>query len=158
MPLLLPPPYPHPSAISLLNTRTFCAPKSVYFNVMSSCLYSTKQIYYLSLTPSSLEMKPRLKTVCLRSGIVFGSRAFFFCLNYTLYTPWCSSITLGVMGFRQWENWLKLLLTPVVSPVDWLAIQQSPQEYRTPGPESPGRKERGRTGWRMWSRKTTNLC
>jgi len=31
----------------------------------------------------------------------------------------------------------------VVFPVDWLAIQQSPQEYRTPDPKSPAGKEGG---------------
>ena len=34
----------------------------------------------------------------------------------------------------------------MVSPVDWLVIQQSPQEYRTSDPESPGEKEGKKEG------------
>lgn len=62
-----------------------------------------------------------------------------------LLAQWAKShLESGVL--RQWENWLKVLLTPVVSPVDWLVIQQSPRECRMSDPRSPGREEGRKEG------------
>lgn len=50
-------------------------------------------------------------------------------------------LTFRVRGIK-----IQLLLTPEVSPVCWLVIQQSPLEYRTSDPKSPENKERKKEG------------